>query len=209
MSPGRQRDAFAAAPVGLSDSAADAVLGVIATAQRPFLLAGPALANPSGRDLLQRIEAALQIPTAIMDSPRGFNDATLGAFADAIRRADLIVLLGKAFDFTLRFGAPPSVDPACRWVVIDPEAALVDRAGGEKRDLLAFGCVADTRAAGEALIRRATAKVRCGMACRRTCTVQQPPGRLGNARVKDTRKTAPDRGVPRAQATCGGAAIRC
>jgi acetolactate synthase-1/2/3 large subunit len=151
-------DAFAAAPVGLTDAAADAVLGVIATAQRPFLLAGPALANASGRDLLQQIEAALQIPTAIMDSPRGFNDATLGAFADAIRRADLIVLLGKAFDFTLRFGAPPSVDPACRWVVIDPEAALVDRAGGEKRELLAFGCVADTRKAGEALIRRAEAK---------------------------------------------------
>jgi acetolactate synthase-1/2/3 large subunit len=151
-------DAFAVAPVGLSDSAADAVLGIIATAQRPFLLAGPALANPTGRDLLQRIEAALQIPTAIMDSPRGFNDATLGAFADAIRRADLIVLLGKAFDFTLRFGAPPAIDPACRWIVIDPEAALVDRAGREKRNLLAFGCVADTRPAGEALVRRAAAK---------------------------------------------------
>jgi acetolactate synthase-1/2/3 large subunit len=149
--------ALAAVAVGLSDAAADAVLGVIATAQRPFLLAGPALANPGGRGLLHRLAAALQIPTAIMDSPRGFSDATLGAFADAIRRADLIVLLGKAFDFTLRFGAAPSVDPACRWVVIDPEAALVDRAAGEKRDLLAFGCIADTRLAGEALIRRATA----------------------------------------------------
>ncbi len=153
-----QSDAFAAASVGLSDAAADAVLRIIATAQRPFLLAGPALANPNGRELLQRIEAALQIPTAIMDSPRGFNDATLGAFADAIRHADLIVLLGKAFDFTLRFGAPPSVDSACHWVVIDPEAALVDRAGSEKRDLLAFGCVADTRVAGEVLVRRATAR---------------------------------------------------
>src|SRR5690349_13744262 len=154
--------AFTAVPVGLSDAAADAVLGVIAASQRPFVLAGPALANPSGRDLLQRIEAALQIPTAIMDSPRGFNDATLGAFADAIRRADLIVLLGKALDFTLRFGAPPSVDPACRWVVIDPEAALVDSASGEKRDLVGFGCVADTRKAGEALIRRAAAKCDAG-----------------------------------------------
>jgi acetolactate synthase-1/2/3 large subunit len=153
-----EHNAFAAVPVGLSDAAADAVLGVIATAQRPFLLAGPALANPSGRDLLQRIEAALQIPTAIMDSPRGFNDATLGAFADAIRRADLIVLLGKAFDFTLRFGAPPSVDPACRWIVIDPEAALVERPGREKHDLLVFGCVADTRLAGEAIVRRVTAR---------------------------------------------------
>jgi acetolactate synthase-1/2/3 large subunit len=172
-----ESDAFAAAPVGLSDAAADAALGVIATARRPFLLAGPALANPSGRDLLQRIEAALQIPTAIMDSPRGFNDATLGAFADAIRRADLIVLLGKAFDFTLRFGTSPSVDPTCRWVVIDPEAALVDRAGAEKRDLLAFGCVADARAAGEALIRRATAKSDAGwLADVRTLFGNRPAG---------------------------------
>jgi acetolactate synthase I/II/III large subunit len=147
--------AFAAPAVDLSDAAADAILGIIATAQRPFLLAGPAMANRTGRDLLARIGHAMQVPTAIMESPRGFNDATLGAFADAIRRADLIVLLGKAFDFTLRFGAPPAIDAACRWIVIDPEAALVDRAIREKGERVVFGCVADTRPAGEALIRRA------------------------------------------------------
>jgi acetolactate synthase-1/2/3 large subunit len=141
-------DAFTASPVALSDAAADAILGIIATAQRPFLLAGPAMANKSGRDLLVRIEAATQIPTAIMESPRGFNDATLGAFADAIRRADLIILLGKAL----------AVDAACRWVVVDPEAALVDRAIRESGDRVAFACVADTRPAGEALIRRAVGK---------------------------------------------------
>jgi thiamine pyrophosphate-dependent acetolactate synthase large subunit-like protein len=147
--------AFTSAPIALSDAAADAILGIIATAQRPFVLAGPALANRRGRNLLARIEAATQIPTAIMESPRGFNDATLGAFADAIRRADLIILLGKALDFTLKFGEPPAIDAACRWIVIDPEAALVDRAVRERGDRVAFGCVADTRPAGEALVRRA------------------------------------------------------
>ena len=151
-------DAFRTPPVGLNDAAADAVLGIIGSAQRPFLLAGPAMANRSGRDMLARLEAATQIPTAIMESPRGFNDATLGAFADAIRRADLIVLLGKALDFTLKFGEPPAVDAACRWVVIDPEAALVDRAIRERGEHVAFGCVADTHPAGEALIRRAAGK---------------------------------------------------
>jgi acetolactate synthase-1/2/3 large subunit len=150
--------AFTAAPVDLSDPAADAILGIIASAQRPFLLAGPALANGSGRDLLARLEAATQIPTAIMESPRGFNDATLGAFADAIRRADLIVLLGKALDFTLKFGEPPAIDAACRWIVIDPEAALVDRAIRERSECIAFGCVADTHPAGETLIRRASGR---------------------------------------------------
>jgi acetolactate synthase-1/2/3 large subunit len=116
------------------------------------------MANRAGREMLARLEAATQIPSAIMESPRGFNDATLGAFADAIRRADLIVLLGKALDFTLKFGEPPAVDAACRWVVIDPEAALVERAVRERGERVAFGCVADTHPAGEALIRRAAGK---------------------------------------------------
>ena len=93
-----------------------------------------------------------------MESPRGFNDATLGAFNELIRRVDLIVLLGKAFDFTLKFGEAPWIDPACRFVSIDPEGALVDRAARETGARFAFGCVADTHPAGEALIRRAAGR---------------------------------------------------
>ncbi|HLY87379.1 MAG TPA: thiamine pyrophosphate-binding protein, partial [Acetobacteraceae bacterium] len=130
-------DAFTAAPVTLSDAAAEAILGIVAAAERPFVLAGPALANRTGRELLARLEAAMKVPTAIMESPRGFNDATLGAFAAAIRRADVIVLLGKALDFTLKFGEAPAIDAGCRWVVIDPEAALVDRAIRERGALVA------------------------------------------------------------------------
>lgn len=147
-----------APPVGLSEPAADAILEIIASAQRPFLLAGPALANRTGRDLLARIERTTQIPTAIMESPRGFNDATLGAFADAIQRADIIILLGKAFDYTLKFGEAPAIDANCKWIVIDPEAELVERAVREKGALVAFGCIADTRPAGEMLIRRAAGR---------------------------------------------------
>jgi acetolactate synthase-1/2/3 large subunit len=93
-----------------------------------------------------------------MESPRGTADATLGAFRAVTRRADLIVLLGKPLDFTLKFGEPPVFDADCRWVVIDPEAMLVERAVREKGSLVAFGCVADTRPAGEALIRRAAGR---------------------------------------------------
>ncbi len=149
---------FTAPPIELSDPAADAIIALAAAAQRPFLLAGPQLANVSGRALLGRIEAATNIPTAIMESPRGFNDATLGAFADAIRQADLIILLGKAFDFTLKFGESPAIDAACRWVAVDPEAALVERAAREKGGLFAFGCIADTRPSAETLIRRAAGR---------------------------------------------------
>ena len=138
-------------PIALHDAAARAIFSIIASARRPLLVAGPHLANRSGRALLARIESALAIPACIMESPRGFNDATLGAFAEVARRTDLIVLLGKAFDFTLRFGGPP-IDPACKFISIDPEGALVERAARELGPRLVFGCVADTLAAAEALI---------------------------------------------------------
>jgi acetolactate synthase-1/2/3 large subunit len=150
--------AFAATQVPLNDAAADAVLGILAGASRPLLIAGPQLANRSGRALLKRLEDALHVPTCIMESPRGFNDATLGAFGDLVRRADLILLLGKALDFTLKFGAAPAVDPACRFVMIDPEGSIVDRALREKGEQIAFSCIADTRPAAETLLRRARAQ---------------------------------------------------
>jgi acetolactate synthase I/II/III large subunit len=142
-------------PIELNDAAAAAILSIIGTAKRPLLIAGPHLANRSGRALLTRIEATLGVPTCIMESPRGFNDATLGAFAEVARRTDLIILLGKAFDFTLKFGGPP-IDPTCRFISIDPEGALIERAARQLGPRLIFGCVADTRPAAETLLQVGT-----------------------------------------------------
>jgi acetolactate synthase-1/2/3 large subunit len=149
---------FSAPPVELNDAAADAILHIIATAQRPLIIGAPVLANRSGRNLLARLEAALGAPAVISEGPRGFNDATLGRYGDVAKRADLILLLGKALDFTLKFGAAPFVDPDCRFICIDPEGALLDRAIGVKGKLLAFGCIADTYPAAEALIGRSTGR---------------------------------------------------
>ena len=88
---------------------ADAMLAAIAGAARPIIFAGPQLSNVSGRALLARLEAATGAPAVIMESPRGIADATLGAFSDLVRRADLIVLLGKALDFTTKLGDRPGV----------------------------------------------------------------------------------------------------
>src|SRR6185437_12551000 len=145
---------FSAEPVALHDAAADAILSIMRTAKRPLVIGAPVLANRPGRDLLRRIEAALGVPACISEGPRGFNDATLGRYAEVAKRTDLIVLLGKALDFTLKFGGAP-IDPACWFISIDPEGALVERAARFKGKQLAFGCVADTHAAAEALIARA------------------------------------------------------
>jgi len=152
---------FSDSLVGLGDAAAEAIFSIIAIAQRPLLVAGPQLANRSGRAFLARIEAALAIPTCIMESPRGFNDATFGAFAEVARRTDLIILMGKAFDFTLKFGGPP-IDPACRFISIDPDGVLVERAARELGPRLAFGCIADTIPAAEALLRIGASKAVTG-----------------------------------------------
>ncbi len=143
---------FCEAPIALNDATARTILGLMNEAKKPLLLAGPRFANRTGRAILARIEATLGIPTAIMESPRGFNDATLGAFAEVAKRTDLIILLGKAFDFTLKFGGPP-IDPSCRFICIDPEGALVERAARALGPRLAFGCVADTLPAAHALLR--------------------------------------------------------
>jgi acetolactate synthase I/II/III large subunit len=149
--------------LALVEPLADATLAAIAAAARPIIFAGPQLSNVSGRALLARLEAASNAPAVILESPRGIADATLGAFSDLTRRADLIVLLGKALDFTTRWASGPGYDPAVRVISIDPEAALVDRAAKEMDGRLTLGCIADVRAAAETLIARAAnAKPRDG-----------------------------------------------
>jgi acetolactate synthase-1/2/3 large subunit len=153
--------AGAASVPALAPAVADAVLAAVAAAERPIIFAGPHMSNASGRALLGRLEAAAKTPAAVLESPRGIADATLGAFADIVGRADLIVLLGKALDFTIRWAKGRAFDPHVQLICIDPDPALVDRAGKELGERLVLGCVADVRKAAEALIARAaSAKVR-------------------------------------------------
>jgi acetolactate synthase I/II/III large subunit len=147
----------------LADPVADAVLAAIAGARQPIIFAGPQLSNVSGRALLGRLEAATKAPAVIIESPRGIADATLGALSDLTRRADLIVLLGKALDFTTQWATGSGFDPNVRVISVDPEAALVERAGREMNGRLVLGSIADARSAAETLIARAaTMKSRAG-----------------------------------------------
>jgi acetolactate synthase-1/2/3 large subunit len=184
-----------AAPA-LAAAAADAVLAAIADAARPIIMAGPQLSNVSGRALLLRLEAACNAPAVIIESPRGIADATLGAFPDLVRQADLVVLVGKALDFTTKWATGASFDPAVRVITIDADPALVERAMREKGDRLLLGCIADVQGAAETLISRAASVLRRDdrwlMAARAALDnrpvawatiVSQTPGRLHPAEV--------------------------
>src|SRR5829696_9153736 len=127
----------------LSQLEVRSVLAALASAERPLILAGPLLCRPAAGEELARLGAAIQVPAIGMESPRGLNDPSLGAFADLLPRADLILLLGKRHDFTLRFGEPPFVDANCRFIVIDPEADAVERLAREKRGRLVLSVLAD------------------------------------------------------------------
>ena len=142
-------------PAALPDATADKILAAIAEAARPVIIAGPQMSTVNGRALLGRLEAATGAPAVIMESPRGLADATLGAFPDLIKRADLIVLLGKALDFTTKWATGPAFDPGVRVIAVDPDSAMVERAKKETGERLLAGCIADTTSAGETLLARA------------------------------------------------------
>jgi len=74
------------------------------------IITGPAMMRKGTRAL----EEATGIPVIGMESPRGANDPSLGRLADMLRRADLVLLLGKRLDFTLKFGQ--AFAPGCRVV---------------------------------------------------------------------------------------------
>jgi acetolactate synthase I/II/III large subunit len=137
--------------LSLAPAIAACVLADIAAAKRPLVLAGPQFAHHDGRAVLARLEAAIGAPVILMESVRGLNDATLGAFGQALAKADLIVLLAKPLDFTLKFGEAPFVDPACRFIALDPEAALLERTAKAKGDLLTLATLADGRSSAETL----------------------------------------------------------
>jgi acetolactate synthase-1/2/3 large subunit len=141
-------------PIGLAEPAADEILTAIASATQPMIIAGPQLSNVRGRTLLARLEQATGAPAAIVESPRGLADATLGAFLDLTPHADLVILLGKALDFTIKWLAPPAFDPNVRLVVIDPDVELVHRAAKAKGGRVLIGYIADAGPAAEALIAR-------------------------------------------------------
>jgi acetolactate synthase-1/2/3 large subunit len=182
--------AFAPQARPLQVAAAEKVLAGLAVAKRPLVLVGPQLCHSGDLSQLEALQAALRVAVIPMESPRGLNDARLGAFAEVLRQADLIVLLGKALDFTLRFGDAPIVDPACRFIVIDPEAEMVERVAREKGERLAYSIVADPVPAMQALTEGArgktdahtwTSEVRAAVAYRPTSWATQAstqPGKV-------------------------------
>ncbi|HEV7267846.1 MAG TPA: thiamine pyrophosphate-binding protein [Falsiroseomonas sp.] len=145
--------AFARVAMQLPAQTARLVAEAIAQAARPLLLAPPSLITPAGAAAMDALEAACGIQPVAMNSPRGLADPTLGALTELLAEADLVVLLGKALDFTSRFGRPA---PQARFIALEPEGALIARAQRLLGERFLFGAVADPMASVAALTAVAT-----------------------------------------------------
>ena len=152
---GPSPDAFRAQPAELDERHADAVLAVLAKAQRPLVLTGSVMAGDRDGGLRARLAEAAGVPVLCLESPRGLSDASLGAVASVVARADAILLLGKLPDFSLKFGKAPAIAAKCRVALIDPDPEALQRAartlGSERAALTAQ---ADTLPAARRLIER-------------------------------------------------------
>jgi len=119
-----------------------AVRSHIVAARRPLIICGPQMCTERGRALMNRVVDATGVPVLGMESPRGVNDPGLGSLAEVFAATDLVVLVGKPLDFTLKFGGEPFAD-SCKWIAIDPDRALADRARAALKDRLLLADKAD------------------------------------------------------------------
>jgi len=138
----------------LGSSQLEDVRRAVAKAKRPIILCGPAMCSAEGRKRMRALEAASSIPVVGMESPRGLKDPSLGYFAEVLGEADMLILVGKQLDFTLRFGDAPAVAPNCSFVVIDPDPAMIARVERTKGDRLIMSALADPAPALEDLAGR-------------------------------------------------------
>ena len=145
--------AFTAEPMPLGAEASQAIAGMITAAARPIILAPPALCTPRGKPLLAALGVAAGLPIIPMESPRGLNDPSLGAYAGVLAEADLVVLVGKALDFSLRFGRAPGISPEARFIQIEPDAAVIARGARALPGRIALAAIASAAEATEALTR--------------------------------------------------------
>ena len=110
----------------IDDDDASRVLSELRGAKTPLILAGSMMMRGEGPSILNDLSAASGAPVVEMESPRGTNDPALGAFAEVLAEADLIALIGKKLDFTLKMGESPDVRPDCRFIQIDPDSSAID-----------------------------------------------------------------------------------
>ena len=155
-------DDFSAERHDLDDDGAHRILGRLAGASRPLIVGGPAMTRGAGAETLSALSEATGVPSVASDSPRGINDPALGAFAEVLSEADVLLLLGKRLDFTLSFGRAPALNAGCVVLQVDPEPQVLEQTERNLGDgrRLAVAAVAGAVEAAERLSETAWSRKR-------------------------------------------------
>lgn len=101
----------------------DDILRRLTESKYPLILVGPAMGRPLRWVEVERLSETTGIPALPMKSPRGVNDPWLHQATNCLSKADLVLLLGKKLDFSLRFGQSPFFAEGCRFIQIDADSA--------------------------------------------------------------------------------------
>lgn len=99
----------------------DNILHQLTEAKHPLILAGPAMGRPLRWTEVEQLSEATGTPALPMESPRGVNDPWMHQATNCLSKADLVLLVGKKLDFSLRFGQPPFFSEECRFIQIDAD----------------------------------------------------------------------------------------
>jgi acetolactate synthase-1/2/3 large subunit len=118
--PGAPSPLPAALPA-LAERDALAIIALLAEAKRPLILTGPAMGRGPRWAAVQRLAAAVGAPALPIESPRGVNDPWLRGATRLLAEADVVVLLGKPLDYSLRFGQ--AFARGARVIALDVEAS--------------------------------------------------------------------------------------
>jgi len=124
----------------------------VSAARAPLVLTGPQLMQPAHQAAVQQCRATLGVPVIGMESPRGINDPGLGSFPSLLLQSDVVVLVGKKIDFTLKFGDAAIFSPSAKFVVVDAEENVLSHARKVLGDRLLAAIHADAPSLVAALV---------------------------------------------------------
>ena len=111
----------AAAPAG-------AILKRIKSAKRPLVFAGPSFARPRYAAAFATMSEQSGIPFIALESPRGMRAPRIGALAEVLPEADLVVLLGMPPNFMMGFGAAPTFSETAQFICFTDDGAATNAA---------------------------------------------------------------------------------
>jgi acetolactate synthase-1/2/3 large subunit len=141
----------------LDDDTAGRILDLLAQSRKPLVLAGPCMMRRDTGDLRNAFARSTKIPLVGMESPRGVNDPSLGAFAQVLAEADMVLLLAKRLDFALRWQGKLALSTNCHLMQLDPDFEVLElsRRVLDDPSRLLIASLADPAAALERLVRLA------------------------------------------------------